>query len=125
MSAWRSCEQPGHLAAERPFERVLSRRDAGRRGSDRTRFPKASTHIPDIEASEWASFKRTLDRASCLLLHLSEGLDDKARDAFLALQNSQGEWAISPALAGIHCAGLHPEDFAVLAQHGGSMCGRR
>ena len=84
-------------------------------------FPKASTHIPDVEASQWAQFKRTLDRATCLLLHLSKGLDDKARDAFLALQNSQGEWAISPALAGIHCAGLHPEDFAVLAQHGGSM----
>jgi cytosine/adenosine deaminase-related metal-dependent hydrolase len=84
-------------------------------------FPKASTHIPDVAASEWAQFKRTLDRASCLLLHLSEGLDDKARAAFLALQNSQGQWAISPALAGIHCAGLHAEDFTVLAQHGGSM----
>ena len=85
------------------------------------RFPKATTHIPDIEASEWAQFKRTLDRASCLLLHLSEGLDEKARAAFLALQNSQGDWAISSALAGIHCAGLQPEDFAVLGQRGGSM----
>jgi cytosine/adenosine deaminase-related metal-dependent hydrolase len=84
-------------------------------------FPRASTHIPDIEAANWAQFKRVLDRASCLLLHLSEGLDDKARAAFLALQNGQGEWAISPALAGIHCAGLRPEDFAVLAQHGGAM----
>jgi 5-methylthioadenosine/S-adenosylhomocysteine deaminase len=83
-------------------------------------FPKASTHIPDIAASEWAQFKR-LDRASCLLLHLSEGLDDKSRAAFLALQNTQGNWAISPALAGIHCAGLHPEDFAVLAGRGGAM----
>ncbi len=90
-------------------------------GPTERQFPKASTHIPDVEASQWAQFKRTLDRATCLLLHLSEGLDDKARDAFLALQNSQGEWAISPALAAIHCAGLHPEDFAVLAQHGGSM----
>ena len=85
------------------------------------RFPKATTHIPDIEASEWAQFKRTLDRASCLLLHLSEGLDERARAAFLALQNSQGEWAVSSALAGIHCAGLQPEDFAVLGQRGGSM----
>ena len=85
------------------------------------RFPKATTHIPDIEASEWAQFKRTLDRASCLLLHLSEGLDERARAAFLALQNSQGEWAISSALTGIHCAGLQPEDFAVLGQRGGSM----
>jgi len=85
------------------------------------RFPKATTHIPDIEASEWAQFKRILDRASCLLLHLSEGLDDRARAAFLALRNSRGDWAISPALAGIHCAGLLPPDFAVLGQHGGSM----
>jgi 5-methylthioadenosine/S-adenosylhomocysteine deaminase len=84
-------------------------------------FPKASTHIPDIAASEWPQFKRTLDHASCLLLHLSEGLDDKARAAFLALQNTQGVWAISPALAGIHCAGLHAEDFALLASKGGSM----
>jgi len=84
-------------------------------------LPKASTHIPDIAASEWAQFKKTLDRASCLLLHLSEGLDDKARSAFLALQNAQGSWAISPALAGIHCAGLHPEDFAVLGGRGGAM----
>jgi 5-methylthioadenosine/S-adenosylhomocysteine deaminase len=85
------------------------------------RFPKATTHIPDIEATEWAQFKRILDRASCLLLHLSEGLDDRARTAFLALQNSQGDWAISSALAGIHCAGLQPQDFAVLGQRGGSM----
>jgi amidohydrolase family protein len=85
------------------------------------KFPKATTHIPDIEASEWAKFKRTLDRASCLLLHLSEGVDEKARLAFKALQNSQGEWAISAALAGIHCTGLQPEDFAVLAERGGSI----
>ena len=84
-------------------------------------FPKANTHIPDVAASEWTQFKKTLDRASCLLLHLSEGLDDKARAAFLSLQNSDGNWAISSALAGIHCAGLHPEDFTVLAGHGGSM----
>jgi 5-methylthioadenosine/S-adenosylhomocysteine deaminase len=84
-------------------------------------FPRAATHIPDIEASEWSQFKRILGRASCLLLHLSEGLDDNARSAFLALQNSQGDWAISSALAGIHCAGLLPEDFAVLGQRGGSM----
>jgi hypothetical protein len=56
-----------------------------------------------------------------LLLHLSEGVDERARAAFLALQNSQGDWAISSALAGIHCAGLQPEDFTVLGQHGGSM----
>jgi hypothetical protein len=85
------------------------------------RFPKATTHIPDIAAADWASFKRILDRSSCLLLHLSEGLDDKARAAFLSLQNGEGSWAISSALAGIHCAALQAEDFAVLANHGGGM----
>lgn len=86
---------------------------------DERQFRKATTHIPDVEASEWAQFKRTLNRCSCLLLHLSEGLDDQARAAFLALRNSQGDWAIGRAL--IHCAGLQPEDFTVLAERGGSM----
>jgi hypothetical protein len=66
-------------------------------------FPKANTHIPDVAASEWTQFKKTLDRASCLLLHLSEGLDDKARAAFLALQNRYPlRW---PASGGFHRAG--------------------
>ena len=69
------------------------------------RFPRASTHIPDIAAAEWTQFKKILDRASCLLLHLSEGLDDKARAAFLALQTrresgrSVRRWPAFTALA--------------------------
>ena len=83
-------------------------------------FHRATTHIPDVEASQWAQFKKEVDKASCLLLHLSEGLDDEARSAFLALNNGT-EWAIGPALAGIHCAALKPEDFAVMAQNKASM----
>ncbi|ORW88888.1 hypothetical protein AWB92_22440 [Mycobacterium sp. IEC1808] len=83
-------------------------------------FHRATTHIPDVEASQWAQFKKEVDKASCLLLHLSEGLDDEARNAFLALNNGT-QWAIGPALAGIHCAALKPQDFAVLAQNGASM----
>src|SRR5215472_18391788 len=57
--------------------------------------PRASTRIPDVDASDWAAFKKDIDKASCLLLHLSEGLDPKAREAFLALQDPQSkEWAI-------------------------------
>ena len=59
-------------------------------------FHRATTHIPDVEASQWAQFKKEVDKASCLLLHLSEGLDDEARSAFLALNNGT-EWAIGPA----------------------------
>jgi 5-methylthioadenosine/S-adenosylhomocysteine deaminase len=31
------------------------------------------------------------------------------------------EWAITPQLAGIHCAGLQAEDFDILARQGGAM----
>jgi 5-methylthioadenosine/S-adenosylhomocysteine deaminase len=54
------------------------------------------------------------------LLHLSEGLDVEARDAFLALKHGN-QWAISKALAGIHCAALQPQDFAVLKAKDGSV----
>jgi hypothetical protein len=56
------------------------------------------------------------------LLHLSEGFDDTALKAFKALQNEQtGVWAISDALAGIHCAALGDPEFAVMKEHKGSM----
>jgi cytosine/adenosine deaminase-related metal-dependent hydrolase len=85
------------------------------------KFPRASTRIPDVDASDWAAFKKVVDKASCLLLHLSEGLDPQARDAFLALQDPQSKkWAIGPALAGIHCAALQSSDFAVMASKGAS-----
>ena len=85
------------------------------------KFPKTSTRIPDVDASDWAAFKKSVDKASCLLLHLSEGLDPKAREAFLALQDPHSkEWAIGPPLAGIHCAALQSPDFAVMASKGAS-----
>jgi hypothetical protein len=44
-----------------------------------------------------------------------------ARRHFLALEVAPDEWAINDRLAGIHAAGLLPEDFAVLGQRRGSM----
>jgi len=83
-------------------------------------FPRAATRIPDVDASDWTKFNQEVQNASCLLLHLSEGLDVEARDAFLALRHGN-QWAISKALAGIHCAALQPQDFAVLKEKGGSV----
>ena len=66
-------------------------------------------------------------RSSCFLLHLSEGVtrsdkpDSIARRHFLALEVAPDEWAINDRFAGIHAAGLLPEDFDVLAAHGGAM----
>ena len=64
---------------------------------------------------------------SCFLLHLSEGVTDPAqpdsiaRRHFLALQVAPDEWALNDRFAGIHAAGLLPEDFDVLAPTGASM----
>jgi cytosine/adenosine deaminase-related metal-dependent hydrolase len=44
-----------------------------------------------------------------------------ARRHFLALEVAPGEWALTAVFTGIHTAGLLPEDFAVLARHGGAM----
>jgi imidazolonepropionase-like amidohydrolase len=83
------------------------------------KFPRARTSIPDVSASDWAKFKAELEKATCMLLHLSEGLDATARDAFLALKQGD-QWAITAALAGIHCAALEPQDFAVMRANGAS-----
>jgi hypothetical protein len=51
--------------------------------------------------------------------------DSIARRHFLALEVAPGQWAINDRFTGIHAAGLLPEDFEVLAQHGARLCGRR
>ena len=84
-------------------------------------LPDAATKISDVEAEDAEKFLERLQDSSCLLLHLSEGTDERARGHFQALRLADGTWAITPALAGIHCAALEPEDFDVLAEHGGSM----
>lgn len=88
----------------------------------------AKARIPDVDAKSAAAFLTRLKKEdSCFLLHLSEGitrpghLDSIARKHFLALEVAPNEWAINDRFAGIHAAGLLPEDIAVLAQHGGAI----
>jgi 5-methylthioadenosine/S-adenosylhomocysteine deaminase len=82
---------------------------------------EAGTRIDDVEAENAEKFLARLKRSSCLLLHLSEGTDDKAHQHFEALRLPNGTWAITSALAGIHCAALKPEDFEVLGENKGAM----
>lgn len=89
--------------------------------TDEADLPEATAKIADIEASVASLFLARLKKQSCFLLHLSEGTDQAARNHFLALHLSQDQWAITPALAGIHCAALQPEDFSILAEKGGAM----
>lgn len=84
-------------------------------------LPDALTRIADVESVDRAMFLKRLEKSTCLLLHLSEGTDAKARAHFEALQGPDGSWAISRALAGIHAAALKPTDFDALAQHDGAM----
>jgi hypothetical protein len=81
----------------------------------------AVTHIADVEASDAEHFLARISGHQKLILHLSEGVDDSAHRHFEALQITPGTWAITGNLIGIHCVALRPDDFAVLAAHGGSM----
>ena len=89
--------------------------------TDDPSLPEAAAKIADVEAVDARAFLARLQRKSCFLLHLSEGVDQAAREHFLALQFEPETWAITPALTGIHCAALTRADFDVLAQRGGSM----
>lgn len=89
--------------------------------TDEADLPEVETRIADVEAKSASKFLARLKRETCFLLHLSEGVDAKAREHFLALKIAQNEWAITPQLTGIHCAALKREDFSVLGRLGGSM----
>jgi len=84
-------------------------------------LPRAKSRISDVEAKDLQSFSNSLKNSTCLLLHLSEGVDERSRDAFRALQFPNGNWSIIEALAGIHCTALLPEHFQILENHGASM----
>lgn len=90
--------------------------------TDEDALPEVSTRVPDVAARDAQAFFTRLKRErTCYLLHLSEGLDATARNAFESLQIAPGEWAITPSLCGIHAAALKPADFQILAAKGGSM----
>jgi hypothetical protein len=90
--------------------------------TDEAALPEALTKIADVEKSDARAFlERLKKQPGAFLLHLSEGTNPAARDHFLALQLTPTSWAITEALAGIHCAALHPMDFGVLSQFGGAM----
>lgn len=83
-------------------------------------LPAAETRTDDVVDA--AAFLRHLQGDDgCRLLHLSEGKDEFARKQFLNLQLRDGSWAITDALVGIHAAGLHAEDFAILKACGASI----
>ena len=96
--------------------------------TDQADLSDADARIADVDAKDARKFLARLGKEhSCFLLHLSEGItragktDSTARRHFLALEVAPDEWAINDTFTGIHAAGLLPQDFDVLHQHGGSM----
>jgi 5-methylthioadenosine/S-adenosylhomocysteine deaminase len=78
----------------------------------------AVTRIADVDASDGASFLARLKKASCLLLHLSDGTNLAAHEHFEALHLAGGEWAVGRSLAGV---ALKATDLDVLAARDASI----
>ena len=89
--------------------------------TDDADLPEADSRIADVDAADADRFFSRLQRSTCQLLHLSEGTDEKAHQHFEALNLSDGSWAVTPALTGIHCVALRPDDYKILSKNGGSM----
>lgn len=86
-------------------------------------FPDVGTRVADLESDGAEKFAKQLaSHKSAILLHLAEGTDDKTHGMFerLKLEGNKG-WAITPALAGIHCVALENADIDLYAEKGGSI----
>jgi len=86
-----------------------------------TQLKPAATHIADIDSTDAEHFLARISGSQKLILHLSEGIDAHAHDAFAALHLPDGRWAITDNLIGIHCVALTAQDFTTFGQHGGAM----
>ncbi len=84
-------------------------------------LPEALTRIADVKPGNAQQFKDSLSLTKTRLLHLSEGIDEKARSFFTNLKIDDNNWAITNKLNGIHSTALEPEDFEVMGANGGSM----
>jgi cytosine/adenosine deaminase-related metal-dependent hydrolase len=84
-------------------------------------LPNASTRVADVPPGAAPEFLTNLEKNKTVLLHLSEGVDPVARSRFENLRIPPRKWAITPALAGIHCTALQSADFKRLGSQGGAM----
>lgn len=84
-------------------------------------LPEADTRVADVEAKDANRFFERLQKTTCFLLHLSEGIDETANKHFQSLRIADEKWAINKQLAGIHCAGLKEKDFDILGKEKGAM----
>jgi cytosine/adenosine deaminase-related metal-dependent hydrolase len=84
-------------------------------------LPKATARIIDVSPGDAPKVLHSLQKATCLLMHLADGVDESAHRQFELLALSDGRWAISSALAAVHCTALGKKDYAILAENAASM----
>lgn len=81
-------------------------------------LPAAETHVPDMRADTVDQIRANLDSGAPCFLHLAEGLDTRARQQFMMLDENA---MLRPNLIGIHSLGLHPAQHAALRDSGASV----
>ena len=85
-------------------------------------LPTANTNIANPSTNGAEAYLTKLNaQPGVYLQHLSEGRDDTARGWFLRLKRTNGDWAVTSKLCGIHSAALNRGDFDVLHARGASM----
>jgi 5-methylthioadenosine/S-adenosylhomocysteine deaminase len=85
--------------------------------TDDPRLPEAGTLVPTLYVNEERvkAFRRSLETRASYFYHLAEGVDAAARKTFTDLAEND---LLAPALVGIHCLGLEPEDLKKFAAAG-------
>ena len=84
-------------------------------------FPRAGSKIANPSRGKAEAYLNTLNKFSCYLQHISEGIDDTARGWFLNLELENGDWAINSRFCGIHATAFKEEDFQIVQEREGSI----
>lgn len=79
-------------------------------------WPEASDYIDDLTTQQQAGriLGPPLAAQKPFIIHLSEGVDAKARGYFNNLQNADGTWLIGPTLTAIHATALGASQFQTM-----------
>lgn len=85
-------------------------------------WPTAGCQTLDYGREEIASkLVPALSSGNPFFYHLSEGTDRAARQRFRDLLLDDGNWAVAKSMICIHCVGLKPRDFKVMARTAGMV----
>ncbi len=82
---------------------------------DHAALPAAGSRVLNLTEDEVPTMRNALDSGAPYFFHLSEGLDVRARQQFLMLEQND---LLRPNLIGIHSLALRPEQHAAMAAAG-------